>query len=160
MLISLIVAMAQNRCIGNRGQLPWHLPGDLQRFKQLTMGHSLLMGRGTFESIGRPLPGRSSCVLSRDPLFSPRGCQVYSDLEQALDGIARTGENELFICGGADIYRQLLARCKRIYLTELERKVTGDCFFPEIQPGAFKVVRRLRLFDREPVIFSLLERTG
>ncbi len=157
MLISLIVAMAKNRCIGRGGQLPWQLPGDLQRFKRLTMGHSLLMGRRTFESIGRPLPGRSSYVLSRTAGFEARGCQVFSDLERAVSAVRVIGETELFICGGAEIYRQFLPCCDRIYLTELMREVEGDSFFPEIPADRFRRVRHLRLFDSEPCRFSVFE---
>ncbi len=158
MLISLIVAMAKNRCIGRDGQLPWHLPGDLQRFKQLTMGHSLLMGRKTYESIGRPLPGRTSYVLSRTPGFVALGCQIVDELETALSHAVAAGETELFVCGGEDLYRQALPLCDRISLTELEREVEGDCFFPEIPEKQFRRVRCLRVADSEPCLFSVYER--
>ncbi len=158
MLISLIVAMAANRCIGRDGRLPWQLPEDLQRFKQLTMGHSLLMGRKTFESIGRPLPGRTSYVLSRTPGFSIQGCRVVSDLEHAIDAAERAGENELFICGGEDVYRQALPLCERIYLTQLEREVEGDRFFPEVPEDQFQRVRHLRICAGEDWQFSVLQR--
>lgn len=158
MLISLIVAMAKNRCIGRDGQLPWHLPVDLQRFKQLTMGHSLLMGRKTYESIGRPLPGRTSYILSRTPEFSASGCRTVSDLNMAIATAESAGETELFICGGEEIYRQTLALCDRIYLTELDREVDGDCFFPQIPIIEFRCVRNLQGCDAEPYFFSVFER--
>lgn len=158
MLISIIVAMARNRCIGRDGRLPWHLPGDLQRFKQLTMGHSLLMGRKTYESIGRPLPGRTSYVVSRTPGFFAAGCQTFTDIGAAVEAACTAGESELFVCGGAEIYRQTLPLCQRIYLTELERKVVGDAFFPEIQEVGFQRIEHLLLLDTEPYLFSLYER--
>ncbi len=158
MLISLIVAMSTNRCIGRDGQLPWHLPGDLQRFRQLTMGHSLLMGRKTFESIGRPLPGRTSYILSRHPDFSMSGCHTVNDLNNVIDAAESAGETELFICGGEDIYRQTLPLCDRIYLTELEREVAGDRFFPEVPLEQFSRIRHLRLCAAEQWQFSVLQR--
>ena len=158
MLISLIVAIARNRCIGRDGRLPWHLPQDLQRFKQLTMGHSLLMGRKTYESIGRSLPGRTCYVLSNSPNFVAVGCQIFSDLESALAAVVAAGETELFICGGAELYCQTLPLCERIYLTELEREVAGDCFFPEFSVEEFRRVRHLQLVDRESFDFSIWQR--
>lgn len=156
MLISLIAAMATNRCIGQDGQLPWDLPEDLQRFKQLTMGHSLLMGRKTFESIGRPLPGRTTYILSRAAGFVAEGCLVCNNLGAAIATAAATGETELFVCGGEDIYRQALPLCERIYLTELERVVEGDRFFPEIPPVQFE--RAQHLCSEEQWQFSVLQR--
>ncbi len=158
MLISLIVAMATNRCIGQDGQLPWDLPEDLQRFKQLTMGHSLLMGRKTYASIGRALPGRTSYILSRTAGFDAPGCQTFSEIDAALDAARAAGESELFICGGEELYRQTLPICDRIYLTELEREIEGDRFFPGIPAEQFRRVRYLRLFDTEPCFFSVFER--
>ncbi|WP_156826913.1 dihydrofolate reductase [Geopsychrobacter electrodiphilus] len=160
LLISIIVAMARNRCIGRDGRLPWHLSGDLQRFKQLTMGHSLLMGRKTFESIGRPLPGRTSYVLSRDAAFNAPGCHAFGDISAALVAAEAAGENELFVCGGEEIYRQMLPRCGRIYLTELEREVTGDAYFPPLPAEQFQRVRRVTLVEDETYTFSVYERRG
>lgn len=157
MLISLIVAMAQNRVIGREGALPWHLPGDLQRFKQLTMGHSLLMGRKTFESIGHPLPGRTTYILSRNPKYSAPGCRTVKDIAEAVELAEAARESELFICGGERLYQQALPLCGRIYLTELEREVKGDRFFPSLAPLSFRRTRTLRTFDTEPCRFSILE---
>lgn len=157
MLISLIAAMAANRCIGRGGQIPWHLPGDLQRFKQLTMGQSLLMGRKTFESIGHPLPGRQMIVLSRDPAYRAEGCDLVPSLQAGLDVVSR---DQLFICGGEELYRQTLPLCQRIYLTQLEREVDGDRFLPEISEGEFFPVRHLRLIEQETYSFSILVRKG
>ena len=158
MLISLIVAMAANRCIGRDGKLPWHLLDDLQRFRQLTMGHSLLMGRKTFESIGRPLPGRTSYVLSRTPGFAAPGCHTVNELHTAIEAAESAGETELFICGGEEIYRLALPLCERIYLTELAREVTGDRFFPEVPLNQFDRIRHLHLCAAEQWQFSVLQR--
>ncbi|HEY5674718.1 MAG TPA: dihydrofolate reductase [Malonomonas sp.] len=158
MRISLIVAMSSNRVIGAEGQLPWRLPADLQRFKQLTMGQTLLMGRKTFESIGRPLPGRRTIVVSRNPDFAVEGCTLVPDLPS---GIAAAQSDELFICGGAEIYRQALPLVERIYLTELLREVVGDTCFPELPAGQFRIIQTEELFDAgERCRFSVLQRCG
>jgi dihydrofolate reductase len=156
MLIALIVAMSQNRVIGRDGRLPWHLPADLQRFKGLTLGQTLLMGRKTHQSIGRPLPGRRIIVLSRNPDYRAAGCTLVSDLQQ---GLAAARTSELFICGGTEIYRQALPWVERIYLTELLREVAGDTFFPELPAGAFAAIHSAESVDAgEPCRFTILER--
>ena len=136
--------MAKNRTIGLAGGIPWQLPGDLQRFKQLTMGQTLLMGRRTYQSIGHPLPGRQTLVLSRDPGFSASGCTVVSSL---AEGIAAAQTEQLFICGGAELYRQALPLVEKIYLTELLQEVVGDSFFPELPVGQFRQVHSEELLD-------------
>jgi len=158
LLISLIVAMAKNRVIGADGQLPWHLPGDLQRFKRLTMGHHLLMGRKTWHAIGRALPGRTSLILSRDPaLVAPDG-QVFNRVTTALAAAEKAGETELFVCGGAEIYAQLLQVCHRIYLSRLSREFQGDAYFPEIMTSEFGLIRRVELFAETNWQFTIFER--
>ncbi|PTL83838.1 dihydrofolate reductase [Vitiosangium sp. GDMCC 1.1324] len=137
MRISAIVAMASNRCIGRDNTLPWRLPADLKRFKQLTMGHTLIMGRKTYESIGRPLPGRTMLVLTRQRDYAPEGVQVAHSLERALE-LARG--DEVFIAGGADLYQQALGRVQRLYLTRIEREYEGDTFFPELDLSGWKLV--------------------
>ena len=151
MLISIIVAMAKNRVIGNQGQLPWHLPTDLRRFRQLTMGHPLLMGRRTFEAIGRPLPGRRTIVLSRNPGYEAAGCDLADDLNAAL--LMARGADELFICGGAQIYRQTLPLAERIYLTELATAV--DAFFPAVPEGEFQTRHSEQVEDTISYRFSI-----
>lgn len=156
MRISLIVAMSSNRVIGIDGQLPWHLPADLQRFKQLTMGQTLLMGRKTFESIGRPLPGRQTIVVSRNPAYQAEGCTLVHDLTA---GLAAAKTAELFICGGGEIYLQALPLAGKIYLTELLREVEGDTRFPEIPAGEFRISHSEELLDAgERCRFSILQR--
>ncbi|MFL5352178.1 dihydrofolate reductase [Archangium sp.] len=137
MRLAAIVAMAANRCIGKDNTLPWRLPADLKRFKQLTMGHTLVMGRKTYESIGRPLPGRTMVVLTRQKDYAPEGVQVAHSLEQALE-LARGGE--VFIAGGADLYQQTLGRVRRLYLTRIERDYEGDTFFPEMDLSGWRLV--------------------
>ncbi len=156
MSVSVIVAMAKNRVIGRRGKLPWHLPSDLQRFKQLTMGHTLLMGRCTFESIGAALPGRRTIVLSRDPGYRAADCAVVTNIEAALQ-LVKPGE-ELFICGGADIYRQTLPFVEKIYLTELDIEVAGDRYFPEISAEEFEIIQTEQVKDKLNYRFSILHR--
>jgi dihydrofolate reductase len=124
-----ISAMAENRVIGNGNTIPWHLPEDFKFFKHTTMDHVLLMGRKTFESIGRPLPGRETVVLSRSG-FSHDGVKTVSDLS-ALESPG--GNRTVFVCGGAEIYQQTLPECSDLYLTHVKRTVEGDAFFPPFE---------------------------
>lgn len=134
MRISLIAAVAENGVIGRQGQLPWRLSDDLRRFKQLTMGHTIIMGRRTWESIGRALPGRRTVVVSRRPDFrtNAEGVETASDLDQALAIAKAAGDKEVFIIGGAELYRESLGRADRLYLTRVQTVVEGDTSFPEI----------------------------
>ena len=156
MRISIIVATAKNRVIGRNGQLPWHLPRELQRFKQLTMGHTLLMGRQTFESIGRALPGRRIIVVSRDPNYRAQGCETVGDIPSGM--LLARHANELFICGGAEIFRQTLSLAERIYLTELEVELEGDTFFPELPSGKFQTIQTQQFKDKINYRFSILQK--
>ena len=140
MIISLIVAMDENRGIGLKGGLPWHLSTDLKRFKSLTMGHHVLMGRKTYESIGRPLPGRQMLVVTRNPDYRAEGCQVIRSIEEGLDVARYQGESELFIIGGREIFEQALPYAMRIYLTQVLAVVDVDTFFPEINLDDWWVV--------------------
>lgn len=142
MLISAIVAVAQNGVIGFRGTLPWHLPGDLAWFRQKTTGHCVIMGRKSFESIGRPLPRRTNIVVSRDPAFYAAGVLVAASVEEALQSARDQGESEVFIIGGGDLYRQTLVYWDRLYLTEVEAAPDGDVFFPALQADAWREVFR------------------
>ena len=140
MKLSIIAAMSSNRVIGRDNALPWRLKPDLARFKQLTMGSPLIMGRRTFESIGRPLPGRTMIVITRRTGYAPAGVRVAGSIAQALD-IARDAapEGEAFIAGGADIYRQTLDLAGRVYLTILEKAYEGDVFFPDMNLSDWRV---------------------
>jgi dihydrofolate reductase len=132
LIISLIVAMDRRGGIGRDGGLPWQLPADLKRFRELTMGHHLIVGRKTYASIGRPLRGRIMIVVSRDPGYHAAGCEVTSSVDQALARARARGEDEVFIGGGAEIYQQTLARADRIYLTLVEAEIEADVFFPPL----------------------------
>ena len=132
---SIIVAMDQNGGIGTENRLPWHFPADLRRFKELTMGHHLIMGRNTYESIGRPLPGRKMIVLSRDPGYQPDGCLKALSLVQAFSIAQASGEDEVFICGGATVYREALEAADRLYLTRIHAKYQTDASFPDWDPS-------------------------
>ena len=136
MRLSLIVAVSENGVIGRENALPWHLPGDLKRFKAITMGKPIIMGRKTFESIGRPLPGRVNIVLTRDAKFSHDGVETAQDLAEALrvaqERSGRPENDEAMIIGGAGIYKLALPSAHRIYLTEVHMTVSGDTYFPDI----------------------------
>nr|AIA10620.1 dihydrofolate reductase [uncultured bacterium] len=131
MIISLIVAMDRRRGIGIENRLPWRLPADLKRFRELTMGHHLIVGRKTYESIGKPLPGRQMVIITRDRNYRVDGCVVAHSVEEALALARAQGESEVFIGGGAEIYAQTLPHADRIYLTVVEAEVEVDVFLPE-----------------------------
>jgi len=159
-LVSLIVAMAQNGVIGRDNALPWRLPEDLKRFKAFTLGKSILMGRKTYESIGRPLPGRANLVLTRDRKWIAAGVTVVYSVEQAL---TQTGPGkELVAIGGAEIYRLVLPFARRIYLTHVHADVPGDTFFPDFDSTQWADVEcRAYPADQEhafPLTFVTLER--
>jgi dihydrofolate reductase len=129
--MNAIAAMALNRVIGRDNKIPWYLPEDFKWFKKITMGHSILMGRKTFESIGKPLPGRRNLVVSRTAEIP--NVEVVRDLDHFDPAFYETDGKEIFVMGGADIYRQLLSRCQTIYLTVVKREYDGDAFFPEFE---------------------------
>ena len=131
-MIKAIVAMAENRVIGNAGSIPWHLPEDFKFFKATTMGHAILMGRKTYESIGKPLPGRENIVLSRTMSETPgvtiiRSIDELKELENKLDG------RDLFVIGGEEIYRLLLFKVQELYITKIPRTIEGDTHFPDFE---------------------------
>jgi len=136
--ISIIVAVSTNNVIGVDGGLPWRLPEDLRKFKSITMGKPMIMGRATFESIGRALPGRRSIVLSRQAGFVAAGCDVVTSPGQALE-IAGDVE-EVMVIGGGNIYEQFLPMTDRIYLTRVDAHIDGDTWFPALDPGEWQVV--------------------
>ncbi len=138
MRVSLIAAMAENRVIGRDNELPWKLSADLQHFKKITMGKPVVMGRKTWESIGRPLPGRSNIVVTRDSDYKAEGCVVVHSIEQALQAAA--GSEEVMIIGGAELYRQALERAQRLYLTLVKAEVSGNVLFPPIDAGHWREI--------------------
>lgn len=133
-MISLIVAYAHGRVIGNAGKIPWRLPNDLRYVKRTTSGHTIVMGRATFASIGRPLPNRRNVVLTRDSTLEIPGVEVVHSVEEAL-----TLDDDLFVLGGENIYRQFLPLADRLYITEVDYKTEGDTFFPEWDRSAFRL---------------------
>lgn len=132
MRISIIVAVADNGVIGRDDELPWRLSADLRRFKALTMGHHLVVGRKTWESIGHPLPGRRMLVLTRGEPELPDGVEPVGSLDEAVDRARRAGDDELFVGGGAAVYEAALERADRLYLTRVHAEVEGDVRFPEV----------------------------
>jgi dihydrofolate reductase len=130
---SLVVAMARNRVIGRDNQLPWRLPADLAYFKRVTLGHPIIMGRRTYESIGRPLPGRLNIVVSRNPQFSAPGCTVVPSLAEAWRAAGDAAE--VCVIGGTSIFAEALPAADRIHLTEVDADVPGDTWFPEFDRG-------------------------
>ena len=131
MIISLIVAASQNGVIGVDNQIPWHLPDDLKYFKRITSGHHIVMGRKTFQSIGKPLPNRTNVVITRSRTLEIPGARVVHSFAEAVDLAFMAGETELMIIGGAEIYRQALPHAQRLYYTRVEATVEGHAHFPE-----------------------------
>lgn len=152
----IIVAIARNGVIGRNGQLPWHLPSDLKHFKKTTMNYPIVMGRKTFESIGRPLPGRNNIVLTRDTSLSLPGCIVVHSIQDALDNCK--DEEKVFIIGGADIFNISLPFTDTIIVTALEREVDGDVYFHEIDPTIFKQTESAHYNIEEPYSIIRYER--
>lgn len=153
MKISLIVAMASNGVIGHNGQMPWHLSSDLKRFKQITLGHPVVMGRKTFDSIGKPLPGRSNIVISRNPNFQPEACLVFSDLATAIEKCCHTTE-EIFIIGGSTLYEAMLPYADYLYITEIHKNFVGTTFFPQWHKEDWLEIQREDIHNDPQVNFS------
>jgi len=138
MTISIIVAFANNRVIGKDNQLIWHLPNDLKHFKAVTSGHPVIMGRKTYESIGRLLPNRKNIIVTRNTAYQVEGAHVFNSLEAAIESCI--GEEEIFIIGGSEIYGQALTLAHKLYITEVLHEFEGDAFFPEINFEEWKVI--------------------
>jgi dihydrofolate reductase len=138
-MLSIIAAVSKNNALGKENKLLWHLPADLKRLKLLTMGHHLIMGRKTFESLGKPLPGRPHVVISRQKEFNPEGVTVVDTLEKAIEFSKE--DEQAFIFGGGEIYRLALPFVKRIYLTRVIAEFDGDTYFPEINFNEWKMVK-------------------
>ena len=165
MKIALIVAVSQNNVIGRDNQLPWHLPEDLQYFKSMTMGKPILMGRKTFESIGRPLPGRVNIVITRDPDWIAEGVEIVSTIDDAMAAGAvackAADSDEIMIIGGAQIYRDCLPLADVLYLTKVEAEIEGDAFFPDIDLDQWQEVseKSPKTIDKYAYRFVILKRT-
>lgn len=153
MKISLAVAMATNRVIGVDNKMPWHLSADLQNFKKITMGKPILMGRKTYESIGRPLPGRKNIIISRNPDYRQQQCQVFHSIDSALMACALE-HDEVMIIGGSSFYQAMLPRAQRLYLTQIHDSFDGDTFFPEFDKAEWHEIERLDVTDDQSVQFD------
>jgi dihydrofolate reductase len=162
LIVSLLVAMDDRRGIGYENRLPWRLSADLKRFKALTMGHHMIMGRRTYESIGKPLPGRTSIVLTRNPEWRSEGVIRAGGLEEALEVARRSGEDEAFIIGGGVVFVQALDLADRIYLTEVRTDGPADTFFPEYEVSLWEEVHCEKIAQDEnnqfPTVYRILER--
>ena len=157
-IISIIAAMSLNRVIGRNNQIPWKIPGEQQRFKQITWGHSIIMGRKTYQSIAKPLPGRTNIVITRQKNYTASGCIVVNSLEQALQSCP-PHEVEAFIIGGEKIFQLALPVTDRIYLTTIQQQIEGDAFFPKFSLAEFKQIRTEFIDAATPYTFSIFERT-
>lgn len=164
-MISLIVAYAKNRVIGKDNDIPWHIPGEQVRFKEITMGHPMIMGRNTFESIYNrrkgPLPGRRNIVVSRSLERVPDGFELARSLEEALK-IARPAEEEVFIIGGEQLFKECIdgGQADRLYASEIKAGIEGDRFFPPLPQGEFRELKRTPVEATIPYDFVIYERIG
>jgi dihydrofolate reductase len=144
MNLSIIVAIGEGNVIGKQNGLPWYLPADLKHFKTLTNGHVVIMGRKTFESIGKPLPNRVNIVLARETNYKPGGCFVARSLDEAFALPHVQNDSEAFIIGGGEIFRQTIDTVSKLYVTEVHHQFHGDIFFPVIDPAIWKEISRER----------------
>jgi dihydrofolate reductase len=155
MIISIIAAMDENHVIGRGNRLPWHLPVDLRRFRMLTLGHPIIMGRKTYESIGHPLDGRKNIVITRQAGYRAKGCIVVHDLPSAFEACGDV--EEAFVLGGEKLFRDILPIADKVYLTVVKTRVEGDAMFPPI-PDDLELVSRQEALDVFPIEFLLYER--
>lgn len=142
MKISLVVAAASNNAIGKEGTMPWHLPNDMKHFKNITWGMPVIMGRKTFESLGKPLAGRKNIVISRQPGWNAAGTIVVKSIDDALFVASQADANEVMVIGGGEIYKALYTKASRIYLTRVEAEPEADTFFPAIDPEQWYLVNQ------------------
>jgi len=156
MVISLIAAMTPDRVIGRNNQLPWHMPADLQHFKNLTSHKTILMGRKTYQSIGRPLPNRRNIIITRDTNFAAPGCEIFHSIDEALTALK--DEAEVCIIGGSEIYLQTLARADFLYLTFIHATIDGDTYFPEWNKNEWQEISREEHSsdERNPYSYSFI----
>lgn len=160
-MISFIVAMDNNRLIGKNNDLPWHLPADLKYFKRITMGHPIVMGRKTFESIGRILPGRENIVITRNKDFSYEGCTIFHSIDAFLDRIQSDESEEYFVIGGSEIFHALFPKADRLYITKINDEFEGDTYFPPFSLDEWELVSQEKgpkdeknPFDYEFLVFD------
>lgn len=158
--LSIIVAVSENNAIGKDNKLLWHLPADLRHFKAITTGHTIIMGRKTYESIGKPLPNRRNVVITRQANYAAEGVEIVNSIADAI-ALTATDEN-VFIIGGDEIYKQTLASCNKIYLTRVHQYYDGDAFFPELSADDWQEIEKIDYLPDEkntlPYSFATLER--
>ena len=159
MLISLIVAMASNHVIGHQGDIPWKIPGEQKMFKEITLGHVVIMGRKTYESLACPLPGRTNIVVTRQTDYQAPDCIIAHDLAGAINSCPNN-ESEAFIIGGGLLYHEALILADRIYLTMIPREIPGDTFFPKIPEAEFEITKSEFVDGVEPYHFYIYQRTN
>ena len=157
MVISIIAAMASNRVIGKGGCMPWKIPGELSRFRNITIGHTVIMGRKTYESIGHALPQRTNIILTGQTDYHASGCIIARDLPAAIE-VCPDGENEVFLCGGGQLYKEALPIADRLYLSVIHKEVCGDIYFPEFSLTQFRQVKSVYVEDILPYTFLIYER--
>ena len=156
--ISLIAALSENRVIGKDNTLPWHIPEDLKHFKEVTSGHPVIMGRKTFESIGRLLPKRLNIVVSRDPAYKVEGATMANSLDKAIEIATNYDANEVFVIGGGQIFEQSMAFADRLYLTVVHTEIEGDAFFPEYSDFTKVISRKEGQSENYSYTFLTLEK--
>ncbi|RFB16869.1 dihydrofolate reductase [Bacillus sp. HNG] len=140
-MISLLLAMDKNQLIGKDNDLPWRLPADLAYFKRVTMGHPIIMGRKTYDSIGRPLPGRENIIVTRDTSYKAEGCKVIHSIDEIVKMSEET-EQELFVIGGAEIFKEILPYSDRLYITVIDEEFEGDTYFPAFDKAEWQVISK------------------
>ncbi len=157
MIVSLVAAASENNVIGKNNTLPWRMPADMKFFKNLTINHTVVMGRKTYESMGKPLPGRKNIIITRNKDFKADGCIVLGSFPEVLE-YCKT-ESEIFVIGGAEIYHQLISKADKIYLTRIHSKFEGDAYFPDIQANEWEETLRSSFTadEKNPYSYSFLE---
>jgi dihydrofolate reductase len=141
-MISLLVAMDKNQVIGKNNQLPWHLPNDLKYFKEKTLNHKIVMGRKTFESIGRPLPKRTNIVLTSNPNYTQEGCEIIHSWDPVLKWNEKHPEEEIFVIGGYHLFKDAIHFADKLYITEIDEEFSGDTFFPRFSKVDWKLLSK------------------
>ena len=145
MIISLIVAMDKNNLIGKNNKIPWHIPGELKRFRAITMGKPIIMGRKTFESIGKPLDGRENVVLTNNKSYKQDGVKTYNNISEVISDF--TNHDEIFVIGGSEIYALLLPLAHKLYITKIDKIYDGDTWFPKIHYNEWKIEESIQITE-------------
>lgn len=156
--ISLIVALSENRVIGNKGEIPWRIPGEQKRFKEITMPHPMIMGRKTFESIGRILPGRPHIIVTRQENYTVDGATVVNTLEKAIEVAQEMDQDEVFVIGGGEIFKEAMPVVDRLYLTIIHKTIEGDAYFPAFAEFTKVLEKEDRTFEDVSYTYLTLER--